>query len=154
RRQGVVRSRRLQGGRAAQADTADRQEGAAARALKEARMTSEHNATQIAEWNGVLGERWAAMQRETDGVVLPFGEAALAAAAPAIGERVVDVGCGCGETTIELARRVGQNGAVLGVDVSRPMLDVARRHPAVAGLPQLEYRECDASTANLPAPLD
>ncbi|HET9046290.1 MAG TPA: methyltransferase domain-containing protein [Casimicrobiaceae bacterium] len=117
-------------------------------------MTSEHNAAQIAEWNGVQGERWAALQRETDGIVLPFGEAALAVAAPKTGERVVDVGCGCGDTTIELARRVGEDGSVLGVDVSRPMLDAARRHPAAAGLPQLAFRECDASAAELPAPID
>jgi 2-polyprenyl-3-methyl-5-hydroxy-6-metoxy-1,4-benzoquinol methylase len=103
-------------------------------------MTSDPNAAQIAEWNGVQGERWAAMQRETDGIVLPFGEAALVAATATTGERVIDVGCGCGDTAIELARRVGEGGAVLGVDVSRPMLDVARRHPAAARMPQLEFR--------------
>jgi SAM-dependent methyltransferase len=113
-------------------------------------MTSDVNAAQIAEWNGVQGERWAAMRQETDGIVLPFGDAALTAAQPKPGERVLDVGCGCGDTTIELARRVGTGGSVLGVDISRPMLDVARELAALARLPQLAFRECDASEAALP----
>jgi SAM-dependent methyltransferase len=113
-------------------------------------MTSDVNAAQIAEWNGVQGERWAAMRQETDGIVLPFGDAALIAAGPKPGQRVIDVGCGCGDTTFELARRVGAGGSVLGVDISRPMLDVAREQAALARLPQLAFRECDASEAALP----
>src|SRR4051812_26791482 len=84
------------------------------------------NTSQIAEWNGTQGERWAALQREVDGIVQPFGDAALKAAAARPGEKVIDVGCGCGDTSIELARIVGPTGSVLGVDVSRPMLEVAQ----------------------------
>ena len=112
------------------------------------------NTEQIAYWNGAPGERWAAMRRETDGIVLPFGAAAMSASAPQQGERVIDVGCGCGDTAIELARRVGANGAVLGVDVSQPMLEVARECAALARLPQLAFREADASAADLPAETD
>jgi len=117
-------------------------------------MTTTDNAEQIAEWNGVQGGRWAALRHETNRIVMPFGEAALAAAAPQPGERVIDVGCGCGDTSIELARRVGAGGSVLGVDVSRPMLDVARELCALASLPQLQFEECDASAAKLPAATD
>ena len=116
-------------------------------------MTTD-NAEQIAEWNGMQGERWATLRRETNGIVMPFGEAALAAAAPRTGERVIDVGCGCGDTSIDLARRVGASGAVLGVDVSRPMLDVARELVAQAALPHLTFSECDASSAALPGGTD
>ena len=87
------------------------------------------NSEQIAEWNGAMGQRWVAMQQDIDRIVVPFGEAALVAAAPQPGERVVDIGCGCGSTSIELARKVGPKGAVLGVDVSLPMLEVARARP-------------------------
>ncbi len=73
---------------------------------------SVENAEQIAEWNGVLGQRWVEMQREIDAIVVPFGEAALKAAAPQPGERVIDIGCGCGDTSIELARRIGETGTV------------------------------------------
>ena len=116
-------------------------------------MTTD-NAAQIAEWNGVQGERWAAMTQQTESIVLPFGAAAIAAAALQPGERVIDVGCGCGDTSIELARQVGPDGAVLGVDVSRPMLAVATERAAQAALPQLAFRERDAANADLPCDLD
>lgn len=109
------------------------------------------NAEQIAEWNGAMGQRWAESQRETDAVVAAFGQAALQRAAAQPGERVIDIGCGCGDTAVELARRVGTGGRVLGVDVSRPMLEVARARAAAAGLRQLDFAEADASVAALPA---
>ena len=116
-------------------------------------MTTD-NAAQIAEWNGVQGERWAALRAQTDAIVVPFGEAAMAAAAPTSGERVIDIGCGCGDTSIDLARRVGPTGSVTGVDVSRPMLAIARELGAAEGLSHLAFRECDASSADLPGALD
>ena len=117
-------------------------------------MTTDNNADQIAEWNGVQGERWAKLRQETNGIVVPFGDAATAAAAPQPGERVIDVGCGCGDTTIDLAQRVGATGSVLGVDVSRPMLEAARELGGLAGLPHVAFRECDASVAELPGGTD
>ncbi len=101
-----------------------------------------------------MGARWVSMQREIDAIVAPFGAAALKLAAPRPGERVIDVGCGCGDTSIEIARIVGKAGAVLGVDVSQPMLDVARSHPALAELPQLSFLEGDASQADFPTNTD
>lgn len=115
---------------------------------------SVQNAEQIEEWNGALGQRWVEMQREIDGIVVPFGDAALKAAAPQPGERVVDIGCGCGDTSIELARRVGAEGMVLGVDVSKPMLDVARSRGALERFANLAFRDADASEAQLPADTD
>ena len=56
----------------------------------------------------------------------PVSDRLIAAAKPKPGERVIDVGCGCGATTIEFAERVGPAGAVLGLDVSAPMLARAR----------------------------
>ena len=109
------------------------------------------NSEQIAEWNGALGERWVAMQREIDRIVVPFGDAALKIAAPQPKERVIDIGCGCGDTSIEIARIVGEAGAVLGIDVSQPMLDVARSRGALANCAHLSFREGDASDARLPA---
>ncbi len=107
------------------------------------------NSEQIAEWNGALGQRWVAMQQEIDRFVVPFGDAALKAAAPQPGERAIDVGCGCGDTSIELARRVGAAGAVLGVDVSQPMLAVARARGGLANYAHLAFRDGDASEAEL-----
>jgi SAM-dependent methyltransferase len=78
--------------------------------------------------------------------------AALAAAAVRPGERVIDVGCGCGDTALSLADTVGPTGAVFGVDVSGPMLNVARRRGA--GRTNLRLAEADASCAVLPSPAD
>jgi len=113
---------------------------------------NQDNAEQIAEWNGVIGQRWAELQREIDGIVLPFGAAALQRAAAQAGESVIDTGCGCGDTSIALALAVGAAGRVLGVDVSQPMLEVARARGA--GLAQLAFSEADASQAELPASVD
>jgi SAM-dependent methyltransferase len=112
------------------------------------------NSEQIAEWNGVLGQRWVAMRQEVERVVVPFGAAALKAAAPQLGEHAIDIGCGCGETTIEIARLVGPAGSVLGIDVSQPMLQVARSRTVSAKYPQLSFREGDASATELPADVD
>jgi SAM-dependent methyltransferase len=112
------------------------------------------NSEQIAEWNGALGQRWVTMQREIDRIVVPFGDAALKAAAPQPGERVIDVGCGCGDTSIEIARIVGESGAVLGIDVSQPMLEVARSSGTLANCAHLTFRDGDASEAELPPNTD
>src|SRR6185369_10664041 len=112
------------------------------------------NSEQIAEWNGALGQRWVAMQREVDRIVAPFGDAALKVAAPQPGERVIDIGCGCGDTAIDIARIVGATGSVLGIDVSQPMLEVARSRGAQANCPHLAFRNSDASEAELPANVD
>ena len=115
---------------------------------------STDNSEQIAQWNGPMGQRWAAMQREIDRIVVPFGDAALMAAAPRPGERVIDVGCGCGDTSIEIARSVGETGTVLGIDVSQPMLDVARSRAASMNCAHLSFQNRDASEAALPTETD
>jgi SAM-dependent methyltransferase len=112
------------------------------------------NSEQITEWNGALGQRWVAMRQEIDRVVVPFGDAALKAATPQPGERVIDIGCGCGDTAIEIARIVGAAGTVLGIDVSQPMLEVARSRGALANCAHLTFRDGDASEAALPANTD
>lgn len=82
------------------------------------------NGAQIEYWNGWMAERWAQNQENLDQLLAPLSEAAISAAALREGERVLDVGCGCGATSLDMADR----GAVTtGIDVSAPMLDHARR---------------------------
>ena len=102
---------------------------------------------QIELWNGPQGEKWAREQAERDEMIRPFGLAALEAAAPAPGEAVVDVGCGCGDTTVALAERVGPKGRVVAVDVSAPML--ARARERCAGRSNVTLIEEDAGRAEL-----
>ncbi len=76
--------------------------------------------------NGANGEFWAGQQARLDRTLAPVMEPLLAFAAPRSGATVMDVGCGCGATTVELARAVGPSGRVVGVDISEPMLALAR----------------------------
>ena len=94
---------------------------------------AEANAEQHAYWNQKAGPTWVANQERLDQQIRPHGELALAALAAAAGERVLDLGCGCGDTSLVLAERVGPSGAVLGVDLSEPMLARARERAAAAG---------------------
>lgn len=106
------------------------------------------NTYQTADWNGQSGERWVANQARLDAVAAVFGEAAIEAVAPATGERVLDVGCGAGASSLALAARVGPGGQVLGVDISEPLIGRAR-----ALAPQdtsAQFEMADASSAVLP----
>src|SRR5690348_14337608 len=84
------------------------------------------NAAQIDFWNATAGPTWVASQEALDAELKPWGEKAAAALEPVAGERLIDVGCGCGATTLMLAERVGPSGRVLGADISAPMLAQAR----------------------------
>jgi len=107
------------------------------------RATDERNAEQIAYWNGPIGERWRARQPDQDTLLAPIADLLLQRAAPSAGEVVLDVGCGCGVTSIELARRIAPGGRVLGIDISAPMLGRARER-APPDLP-IEFIETDAT---------
>ncbi|MDF2901645.1 MAG: SAM-dependent methyltransferase, partial [Phenylobacterium sp.] len=108
-------------------------------------LQSTANADQIAYWNNAAGETWAALQDRLDRQIEPLGLRAIEAGAPQPGERVLDIGCGCGQTSFELARRVGPSGRVLGVDISAPMLEVARQRAAGAAA-NVSFIEADAQT--------
>jgi ubiquinone/menaquinone biosynthesis C-methylase UbiE len=99
---------------------------------------------QIEYWNTAGGKAWTARQESWDTAMKPFSDAALIRAAVAPGERVIDIGCGCGATSLQLAELVGPKGRVLGVDVSKPMLDRARER--AAGKPNISFAEADATT--------
>jgi SAM-dependent methyltransferase len=109
---------------------------------------AQKNTDQIADWNGQSGERWVANQARLDAMVAVFGQAAIEAAAPAAGERVLDVGCGAGASSLALAARVGAGGQVLGVDISEPLIGRARAL-APPDTPA-QFQVADASSAELP----
>jgi SAM-dependent methyltransferase len=102
------------------------------------------NAGQVAYWNGPQGKIWAQEQEKRDRDHAPMTEAGLALAAPKSGERVLDIGCGSGTTTLKLAARVAPTGEAIGVDISAPMLSVARRRAAQTDVPA-RFIEADAT---------
>ena len=107
------------------------------------------NAAQIDFWNAENGGAvWAALHNQMDRQLAPLGEAAIAALAPRPGEAVLDIGCGCGATSLALAAHVGPTGRVLGLDISEPMLATARRRAEGLGHP-LTFEIADAQTADL-----
>jgi ubiquinone/menaquinone biosynthesis C-methylase UbiE len=87
----------------------------------------DQNADQIAYWNGPGGQRWADRQQVQDILLAPILDILVDRAGPKAGERIIDVGCGSGATTIAFAKKVGPSGHVTGVDVSGPMLARARQ---------------------------
>jgi len=109
------------------------------------------NEAQIEYWNEVAGPTWVAAQDALDALIGEFGERALARAAARPGEHVLDVGCGCGATSLALARAVGAQGSVTGVDISKPMLGRASARAREAGLTTLSFQEADAQSAELGA---
>ena len=109
----------------------------------EAPTGHDQNADQISYWNGPGGQRWADRQEAQDILLAPVADILIDRARPGIGERIVDVGCGSGATTIAFARKVGPTGHVFGVDVSAPMLERARRN-APSELP-VDFALADAT---------
>lgn len=109
---------------------------------------TEQTGDRVADWNDQSGERWVTHQARLDAMLTVFGQAAIEATAPTTGERVLDVGCGAGESSRALAALVGRQGQVLGVDISEPMIGRAR-----ALAPQdmsVVFQVADASWAELP----
>jgi SAM-dependent methyltransferase len=104
-------------------------------------MTASSNADQIAYWNGDVGTRWAAQQERLDAMLKPISAEILKAANAAPGEHVLDVGCGCGDTSIALAKA---GARVVGADVSAPMLALAKRRAAEANT-TVTFLEADAA---------
>src|SRR5690606_39686840 len=104
------------------------------------------NEAQREYWNSAPGEKWVANQARLDRQMQEVTAALWRRAAPAAGERALDVGCGAGETTLAAARRVAPAGAVLGVDISEPLLELARERVRAANVANVELLAADAQT--------
>jgi SAM-dependent methyltransferase len=107
------------------------------------------NADMLSFWNGQGGRIWVERQEHTDVTLAPVTDALLSFAAPRAGERVLDIGCGCGAPTLEFARAVGVSGSVVGMDISGPMLGEGAQRAKAAGLANVDWRQADPATAAL-----
>jgi ubiquinone/menaquinone biosynthesis C-methylase UbiE len=104
------------------------------------------NQEQIRYWNEQGGPRWVRRQQQLDAQIHSLGLVAMQQANVKPGEHILDVGCGCGQTALELAERVGSSGSVMGIDISQPMLTRARERQTTLGLKNLEFLPADAQT--------
>jgi SAM-dependent methyltransferase len=98
------------------------------------------------EWAGAMGDKWLANVDRFEGMIAPAGEALMAHAGYRQGERVVDIGCGAGGTTIEIARAVGPDGEVLGIDIGPMLTAESERRAKAAGLSNIRFMTADAAT--------
>ena len=110
-----------------------------------------HNASQREFWNGETGKNWVTHDTLMETMLQPLGEVVIDTLAPIAGERVLDIGCGCGHTSLSLAHRVGAEGAITGIDISAPMLSVARTLAENRAEPSatIEFVEADAQTHDI-----
>jgi SAM-dependent methyltransferase len=108
------------------------------------------NEEQAKLWNGPAGEAWVQGQQLLDGMFEPFERLLVEEAAGNAARRVLDVGCGSGATTLAIARRIGAGGECTGVDISEPLIALARQRAARENL-AAQFRCADAQTAELPA---
>jgi ubiquinone/menaquinone biosynthesis C-methylase UbiE len=107
-------------------------------------VTHASNLDQATYWNGSGGLHWTDRQEMQDGLLAPVAERLIEATGVVAGERVVDVGCGCGATTLAVARITGASGRALGVDISAPMIERARQRAAAESSPA-EFFVADAT---------
>ena len=101
------------------------------------------NAGQVGAWDGSEGAFWAAQARRFDESLASCHRRFLTAAAVRQDDRVLDVGCGNGQATRDVAR-IALKGSALGVDLSSQMLAFARRAAAAEHLDNVEFRQADA----------
>ncbi len=112
------------------------------------------NEEQAKAWNGPSGTAWIEAQQVLDGMFRPIEELFVEAVSAAGAGRVLDVGCGTGSTTLAIARRLGAKGRAIGVDISEPMIAVARASAERDRLPA-SFVAADAQThAFEPASID
>lgn len=101
------------------------------------------NADQAKAWNGAMGQRWVERQAFMDRMLAPVADVLFDNVELSPGLRVIDIGCGSGETTLRLAANVAPDGHATGLDISAPLLARARERTS-AGAP-VTFIEADAT---------
>ncbi len=101
------------------------------------------------DWAGEMGAKWLANLARFEGMIAPIGEALLKQADFKPGERVLDIGCGGGGTTIAIAQAVAPSGEALGIDISPDLTNASTQRARDAGVSNIRFICADASTVQL-----
>ena len=101
-------------------------------------------------WKSTAGQHWVQHEDRHDRMLASLTSRLMSTAGISGTDKILDIGCGCGETS-RIAARQAADGEVLGVDISAPMLARARVRAEEEGLANLRFEEADAATAQLPA---
>jgi len=110
------------------------------------------NAEQSDYWNNDGGNRWVADNQELDTLLAPFKKLIIDRLKLNSGETVIDIGCGAGDLSLDLAERVGATGTVIGVDISQPLIDLAKSR--AENQQQTNFVTADASSWLPEKPVD
>jgi len=101
------------------------------------------NADMTRAWDGEEGDQWTQFADEYDDTSRSIWARFLETDPIGRADRVLDIGCGCGQSTRDAAR-LAHEGSALGVDLSSSMLAVARRRATAEGVPNVDFRQADA----------
>lgn len=112
------------------------------------------NEEAIRAWDGPLFDRFLRFQHVVTAGLGAHGEAALELLGPRPGERVLDIGCGFGDTTERIAGLVGPEGEAMGVDAAPRFIEFAERESAARGLTNTRYAVADVQTMDLKETFD
>lgn len=111
--------------------------------------TAASNREAAEAWSGPLFDRFVRYRDLVIDGLGAHGKTAMATHPPRSGDRVLDIGCGFGDTTQELAGLVGSEGSALGVDVSEPFIEAARREAEEAGAENVRFEVGDVQVMEL-----
>ena len=120
----------------------------------DSKLPESANAEATEAWDGPLYERFVRFREIVTTGLGAHGEEALRRFPPRPGERVLDIGCGFGDTTQRLAGLVGDEGEVVGVDVAPRFIETARTEAAAAGAKNVSFAVADVETADLEGPYE
>lgn len=113
-------------------------------------MTSSEKMSQEKYWSSDGGDIWLKNLQNFESMISPIGEHLIKVALQSKPDRIVDIGCGGGATTLELAKLVGEDGSIIGVDISSALIEECRRRAQKAGISNIEFVCGDAAATNLP----
>lgn len=107
---------------------------------------SNDNTDQIRYWNAEQGQKWKDNQHALDTIFSEITALLLSRAKIMPGETILDIGCGTGETTLEVAKRTGSSGHIIGIDVSSVLLSLAKQRSKENNLGNVEFLLADAQS--------